>query len=140
MNQQPVYHQTCKLPLYCLKYDVIIAPNITTTIEHLKLLYPGVEIKLAKGSYSYSCTLAHPTLGDNLVFLLATEGYDKGDTVDGAIAHEATNMSWLITDILNLDIEFGKHSTQSFIIGELVQTVKEILIAFEEVDKGLEGL
>ena len=135
-----IFHQKVKLPLFCISYDVAVGKDMQDVLAHMKLIYPGLNVKLSEGMLSYSCVLSHPDYGNSLIMMIATDGYDNGDDIRGVIAHEATNLAWQITDLMDVEVRLGNHSTQCFIVGELVSQVHNVIATFEEHNSGLAGL
>ena len=135
-----VLHQLAELPLYHIKYHIIISNNPILAKRHIEDLYPGIEISFTGTTLSYTCTIKHEDLGDaNLVYVRVGKADDE-QPIESIIAHEAVNLAWILTDELSIKIDTTNYVTQAFIVSDVVKNITKLIQEFEEENTGIGDL
>lgn len=134
-----VYHGEFEIPLFNLKYHVILSPqDIMLTAMTANMIFEGLKLDV-KNKPGYAAVVKHHEMGTNFILCLNIGFYDTNNQElrnknISNISKYATSLSWMMLEELEIDIDADNHVIQSTIVERIVD---EVLGFLEEMDENV---
>jgi len=132
-----VYHNQFEIPLFDLKYHVILSPqNIMFTCMTANVIFEGLKLDM-KDKPGYAGTVVHHEKGTQFVLCLDIGFYDankhelRNKNVTN-ISKYAVSLSWNMLEELEIDVDADNHFIQSTIVEKIVDDVLGFLEVIDE--------
>ena len=132
-----VYHGEFEIPLFNLKYHVILSPqDIMLTTMTANMIFEGLKLDV-KNKPGYVGIVEHHEMGTNFILCLNIGFYDTNNHKlihknISNISKYATSLSWIMLEELEIDVDTDNHVIQSTIVERIVD---EVLGFLEEIDQ-----
>ncbi len=127
MNDITVYHERVQLPLYKFMYDVFIGDSMNKILEHIHLLYPGLQLTINKTLKMYTCTIKHSDQGTATIIILNKRYILDEEDAKNTVLRGSVNLSWHILDELDVRLGPDDYETQAYTVEEINTRVLNIL-------------
>ena len=129
MEEPILYHEEVILPLFNIKYNVIVSKSMDMMAAHVEDMYDGIPLNINPETMAYTCVLRHSIHGTGYFVLINSE---KLKDNRNSLVHEAVNLSWVLLE--NIGVELSKDT--KVIQGYMCETIyKQLLKVMDEADE-----
>lgn len=123
------YHEHHKVPLYNIRYDVVVAYDLDEALRHGSTILGGsIELDLLNKTVpGYTCLMRSTLEGTRLIVFFIINNLDPERDINRVVTHQCVYLSWEIMDMLNIDANVDSPQTQAYILEELVDTIGKVV-------------
>ena len=134
-----VYHGEFEIPLFNLKYHVILSPqDIMLTTMTANMIFEGLKLDV-KNKPGYAGVVEHHKMGTHFILCLDIGFHDANkhelrNKKISNISRYAVSLAWNMLEELEIDIDADNHVIQSVIVERIVD---EVLGFLEEISENV---
>jgi hypothetical protein len=129
MEEPILYHEEVILPLFNIKYNVIVSKSMDVMAAHVEDMYDGIPLNINPETMAYTCVVRHSIHGTGYFVLINSE---KLKDNRNSLVHEAVSLSWVLLE--NIGVELSKDT--KVIQGYMCETIyKQLLKVMDEADE-----
>ena len=133
-NTKEIYveHALLELPLFHVKYNIVLTNSVKHGFELLSKVYGLPEEAWPLGNITGYSVLAESKSNTEVIMLINTDIEEGTPGLGRRVAHESVHTAWYILNSLGIELDVDNHEILAYLVEEINDATYKLMEAVDD--------